>query len=597
MIGLIGCGGGGGGSSETTGTTGGDTTSSGADVSKVSNLPSVDLSDYDYSTTSSSNIAVAKGAGAGALGSTSSAYCHVRSMANEAIRMSKQVQLDKCFALAMEEGGLYALTAGQATIVKVIMPDSYEEFGGPEGGGGGPGSGGPGPQNVAVVTKGPSGEEGEEEFRSCESETGKLGGNILMKIEPNAAGDQLQISMCEGSEGSESLVNVSTFTKSAADTYTISARHCGEFCGKTDCGDFAVTLSGVQSVASGVVTLGTDGQLSATGQFSGAFGSGRIAYSSIAKSQLNEVSGSFHASFQEQGAEATDFTDAVYSRYGGSTKTGTSKHLFNGAFPAASVAELCGFGDLSGSQNLCYQDFSENLGMTVTAQNASSIKVCPQKNDDGEFLGDQLSQTGLCEESGTDTESFKIGADGETATVIADALSAFSSRVSAFDLSTISGTVGDLSFSASEWNCSGTPDVTVDPTDFASLNAAATKALKAVDTSALQTAIATCQTLEEELRNDQGIGGFNCFELEQAEFHEGEIGVDSELDDEHLAFIPEPCRGSNGAPSLSPEDCKTICDADPTSCFGGENMGMPEACIDAGETPETCPDYCEENPC
>lgn len=591
LVATIGCGGG-GSSDDSTSSTGGETGSTG--VGKVATIPSTDLSDYDYSNQSSSNIAVGKSAEDGRLGGDSGAYCHAKSLKKEVIRHSKQIQLDKCYALAMEKGGLYSITDGVPVIVKVIMPDDFDDFE----------QAGSSEQSEQQGSSGQGGSEqqqppstkaakGEGEF-NCANEKGALGQVILMKIVQS--GSTLNIDMCEGPEGAEALINESIFTISG-DTYTADATHSDEFCGQRETGNFKITISGVKSVTDGIATLdSTEGEVTATGEFKGHFGTGTISFHAIQAARLNTISGGFTANFTDPMSGYTNaFEDTIYAKFGGTSNTGSANMHFSGSFPAASVAELCGRGDLGSFSNPCYADFSKDLGITINAANASSIKVCPKITaSTGAFAGDELSKTGSCTQDHTDIESFKIASDGESASVILDALSAHYKPVKAFNLSTINLANVNPQLS-NRWDCKGEPTVTVDPKNQGLLNEAVTPTgTKAIDGSALQSAIAVCQALDKELRESDNIGDFDCYKQEQAESHETDVGVQETLTDAEKDFIPKPCQGP---PVLEPQACKDYCDKNPSECFNGATEGMPPACVEAKQTPESCPDYCAKNPC
>ncbi|MBI4211627.1 MAG: hypothetical protein HY540_03230 [Deltaproteobacteria bacterium] len=593
-IAIAGCGGSSGGGSSST-----------VNATSVSSIPNMDLSGYDKSasTTNSISVPTTKGA-AGHIGSKSRAFCEANIQKNEAIRMSKQIQLDKCYALAMEKGGLYSLEVGKRTLVKIVMPDNFEEFEG-EGERGGGGEGGRRGQQSLTVSNDVSKEGGrakpgeeEHEKRDCQNEKGALGKVMLMNIYPRTE-TELQIRMCQGTAGSEALINETTFSISG-DVGTVEAIHKGSFCGQTEGGKFSLRISGIKSITDGVVDLASSGKVEATGFMDSSFGGGYNSFTYEALPDLNRVCGAFKAKFKDDRG-SNSFTNSMCSEFGGSSNTGTAKFTFTGSFPAMTACEICSRGGLSQFAEGCYQQMTQDVGELVNAANCSTKFICPDVDESThEFRGQKLATNGLCDQSNGGTESFVIATSDSNpiGTVIPKKQSAYFSTVDAMDLIPVRAQLDNISVdftSSSEEACSGTPDVTINPKEFESMGKAASLAGKALNLEALQSAIATCQALDEELRQHQGMGGYDCHREDAEEELSHEAGADSGPSDDAKAFIPGPCLGP---PVLTPDECEQTCRDNP-ECrpTNGGDFDMPKACKDAGQTPETCPDYCHNNRC
>ena len=546
------CGGGGSASSATT--TGGasDPGVGTASVKTLASIPSVDLANLDLSTGSTTtNLAVRKAISKdfkdalNKVGGSSRAGCEANMHKQEMIRMSQEAQLDRCYPEAMETVGVITIPEANADgtgyAIYKIKPPNGQDKGGKQvkfeqpPGGGGPGGdhqgeGGPGGDQGGGGQQGggssnqkspcdniPS--DHTDEIAACKGGEGAGDKGMLMKI--GRIGNALKIYMCEGTD-TPTLVNESSYTADGS-KYTMVTTRKGTFNGHTEGStiNVVVDLGTTGSVTDDKVDLGTDGTAKATGIIDGGFGKGSQTFEANAADDSNIVSGVFSGDFKDPQGNQTTFTGKVYSQFGGATKTGTAQFGFTGKPPPMKVSNMIPPDMATDQQDNFLLTFGSQLGATITADsllcpNPDFDPQHPDQNTAGippmKVLEDGVTE---CEEvSNTGVESFSItngtvaGNYGDsveqTFAIIANADSAFFDAVDAFDLSTLSLADATVALSG-DWDCTGTAT----ELDFAVLMADSSAA------TTIETAMKSCQAIEEKARGNQGMGGYNCNQQQQ----------------------------------------------------------------------------------
>lgn len=497
-----------GGSSSTTDAAGEDGAGV-ATVQSLASLPTVDLSQYDSSTTTSANLAALAGKSFGlakrmgenmqAVGNFSRAGCEANMHKKEVVRMSQMSQLDRCYPEAMETAGFITIPSdGSYALYSITPPARNEE------------------QTGNMCDGIPT--ERREERDACEA--GSEGpGSKGMKMKIGRIGNALQIDMCEGDAG---LVNEATYSADGS-VYTADVVRIGNWGGRRESNKFAMTvdLGTAGTVTNGIVTLGENGAVSATGQMNGGFGSGRIIFERLGSDSSNKIKGAFAGGFTDPfSGKETSFTGKVYSHFGGATATGCAKFEFTGEMPPMSCANMIPVSIPDAQRDAFIQSFGVELGMVLDWEECQRTFFCPNPNFDpstasanatvkpmlpltGDTCGEVINTGVECFAISNATLTTDFGTEvTQTFTIIANAASPFYDEVYAFDLATLTETIEDIAFTRN-WDCTGAFTELVFANFTAEQMAAAEDAMQA------------CRALEERGRGNDGMGGYNCGQEEQ----------------------------------------------------------------------------------
>jgi len=487
-----------------------------ASVDALSNIPSLDLSEYDSSSGGNANLAVppksvsksvakaiekdvakAFGEGMRDVGGNSRAGCEANMHKKEIFRMSQQVQLDRCYPEAMEKAGFITIPNDVYAYYRIAPPEMDETQ----------------QQNMC---EGIPADQAQEKAKCLEeAQKGPGGGNMLMRIGRMAGA--LHVDMCQGDDGTEALVNESTYSANGS-IYTVATTHIGSWNGNQEGGKFDIVLDlgTTGKVEDSVATLGTDSSLDAEGYMSGGFGSGHIKFQYVGTDASNKIIGGFKGGFTDPTTNtASSFTGKTYARFGGSSSTGCAKYSFTGTMPGMPASMMLPYDISANDAANFYNVLSTELGFMVTANTV----LCPNPIFDPDNCDPLIKPmigtvNGACPEvTNTGVECFSIanvastGSFGGTEytqlfTIIASSGSPYYDEVNAADVSTIVSDSGTIAFSRN-WDCSGTFTLV----DF--------QAMTPEQGAIAQTAIQACKAIEEEARANQGMGGYDCGQQEQ----------------------------------------------------------------------------------
>ncbi|PIR17860.1 MAG: hypothetical protein COV46_02385 [Deltaproteobacteria bacterium CG11_big_fil_rev_8_21_14_0_20_49_13] len=522
----------GGGSSSGSPTSPGDT----ASVKALSDIPTLDLSSYDSSNSGSANLAklpkanIAKTFGEGMRkeGGSSRAGCEANMHKNEIFRMSQQVQLDRCYPKAMEAAGLITIPTGSYAYYQIKKPQETEEDRG---------------KMCEGVTR-------EEEKAKC-MEGGEGPGNGGMKIRIGNIDSELQIDMCEGAEGSESLVHEATYGASGS-VYTAGVVRIGAWGGHEEKGKFLVSLDlgTTGTVVDEVPTLGSDSTLGAEGWMSGGFGSGHIDFEYVGTDSSNKIIGAFGGEFSDPFTNTSSIFDGkTYAHF--NKDAGCAKFSFSGKMPGMRVTNMIPYDIPTANKADFLTRLSVELGIDITAANMNDIVLCPNPLFDPEspsntvkpmVLGEAGGSCGQMENVGVEcfaisnvasTGDFSDTTYSQFFTRIASTGAAYYDEVSAYDVASISKDTGSIAFSRN-WDCAGT---------FSEINF---QNMTESQMATAETQMMKCQAIEQKARNNEGMGGYNCGEQEQSN------GMDEMANDGGGA---EAFGVFGGKLSLSTNDC------------------------------------------
>lgn len=509
----MGCGGSTGDSGTTGGTTGttGTTDPGSASAKSLSTVPSADISNLDVSQdTSSSSASVSKviGGDQGTVGEPSRAGCEFKMHKDEMIRMAKMVQEPRCRLETLVEAGVIT-EPNESTLllqVNMIKPTAEE---------------------LAQWCDGIP-EDRTEEKASCQAGT-DMPDKLLVRYGITAA-EGIKIDICEDG----TLVDESTYTASGS-IYTVNTVHIDNWEGKTERGSFAmsVDLGTTGLVKNGDVTLG-DGNATATGVFSGGYGSGTMTFTAGGSDTSVSVKGAFKGGFTDPVSDlATSFTGKVYAKAVKASSgaiSGCAKFNMSGSMPPLRAADMIPVAIAGTDQaDEFYGMMSMELGVTVTATNAATLLFCPNTSenfdpsnvnggglplvplDSGETSCPSVTETGVECFTVTNlaiTEDF--GTKISQRFTIADPSTVSSySEVNAFDVAALSADVTTPAFSRN-FDCTGTPDVTLAEED-------AGLALTEAQIAILIAGMKECDEIVEDLRNNEGMGGYNCAYAEETD--------------------------------------------------------------------------------
>ena len=489
-----------------------------ASVDSLSSVPSNDLSSLDASTSSASialqksfsksfstsksesvDLSVGKGLEDKDFrkeGGSSRAGCETNMQKQEIFAASQRVQLSRCYPEAMEKAGMITIPKDSLALYEVIPPEFEDN------------------QASGMCDDIPEFDTKRREGCLEEANRRKTKGdanNIRMRL--GIIGGELQIDFCEG--GSK---NFEGSYSASGSVYTARAKHIGSWQGNTEKDDFSMTvdLGTTGKVTSGAVTLG-DGNATATGQHEGGFGSGKIIFA--ANSAGNTVKGAFKGGFTDAlSGKATSFTGKTMAKFN-ATK-GSAKFSFTGAPPPMRMSDMIPFNISAGQLASFLESLSAELGINLTTSNYTTVQVCPNPNFDPESPLNTVKPMVAAGASGcatvthTGVESFSISSGTktndfggtevvQTFTMIASDQSPFFTEVNAFDILALLETIDTIAFTRT-WDCSGT---------FTKLDFGA---FTPTQLMAAGTALQACFELEEKARNNDGMGGYNCHEQENA---------------------------------------------------------------------------------
>ncbi len=515
--GMWGCGGSSSSSSSDSGGGSGTGTSSGeASTASLATVPSVDISNLDVSQSSSSSSSLTAGlvvnesketsaddkkkglAQEKAVGDSSRAGCETNAHKNEMVRNSQQVQLDRCYAEAMETAGLITIPTGSFALYSITPPSEAKD-------------------NQGKACDGIPADH-TDEVAACKS-GGEGPGAEGMLVRIGRFDKDLRVDLCQGKEGSAALTSESTYGANGS-IYTISAIHKDTWGGHAESNKFDATvdLGTTGKVTDGIVSLG-DGTATANASMDGGFGNGTLHFEALGADSSNIVSGVFAASFTDPRAKVKNtFTGKTYSHF--SATSGCSKFSFTGSPPPMPASQMIPF-DIPDTQLSSFlQSFGQQLGITLTKDNYKTIFFCPNPDFNPDSPSTTIppmlaatagqscpSQTHTGVECYTITNGSTNGNFGEkkisqSYTILENAKSSYFTEVDKFDLGTLSNTASTIAFSRN-WDCTGT----FSPIAFGSLTEAqATKA---------EAGMKKCFALEEKARGNEGMGGHDCDQKEQ----------------------------------------------------------------------------------
>lgn len=537
----MGCGGVGGGTATTGGTP--------ASLASLSAVPTADLSAYDYTTSDvaasissglDSSVAakaervvksVVKAAGfADSMveeGSPSRAGCETNIHKNEIFRMSAGAQLDRCYPEAANK-----VIVNGAPIMAI--PDgSYAYY------------------NLAFAKQDsmqPSDENREkmcddirrdEERAACESEMQGEGGGIMsMLMRIGKVDNALRISMCEGAEGAEALVNEATY--SLVDTYTTrgTMKRVGNRMGHNEKMSLVYEVKAPEGTTDGSADLGSDGNMYAEAYMSGGFGKGYLYFRADAVDQSNTIKGGFNAVFRDpelgenQNVDAS-FTGKTHAKMLKTPDVGCAKFGFSGTMPAMRFVDMMPFDITNENKAGFLATMSSDLGIAIDESNYTELLMCPNPNFDYKNPSSTVPPMvlddgdGLCSETHSDTECFayanieETGDSGYTKVrQVFTRLNSNNADVAALfleidavnldaeiDMTAIGATADAIAFDAGSWDCTAPAGFSTPAFESVMMDPAAGMAM--------MEATQECMKLQEKVRDNEGMGGWNCAEQVQ----------------------------------------------------------------------------------
>ncbi len=495
VSGVSGC----GGSSSRGGTGGSGTTTGTADVSSLRTVPNTDLSSLDVSQSSASGLrrlalSVVNKAkheefkdNLRSVGNPSRAGCESNMHKKQIIRDSKMAQFPKCMAQAMEKSGLITIPTGSLAYYKMTPPPETEE------------------QKAGMCNGIP--DERMEDKRACEEEANQGPQEIKLRI---GNVDGLQMDVCFGG-----VLEEEALYTAAGSLYTATLAHGRTFQGKSEKANFSMTvdLGTTGTVTEGRISLG-NGNASATGQMNGGFGRGLIRADVTADTFA--IQGGFLGDFVDPfTGVATSFIGKTYSKL--NATEGCAKFSFEGPPPPMRIQDMVPFDVSADALGGFLQAFSQELcGVVVNADNYGEINVCPNPDFDPTAAGETdcpmiaaAADGGCPTVTHTGTECFSIS-NGSTTTDFGrtrilqtflrtdESTARFFTEVNAFDLGPLDPSSVNPAFSRN-WDCTG---------DFSELNFA--------NGQNVEENMEDCFALEEEMREDNGFGDYNCQGQEMA---------------------------------------------------------------------------------
>ncbi|MBI2499922.1 MAG: hypothetical protein HYW02_00275 [Deltaproteobacteria bacterium] len=511
------------GSGGSTGSTTGTTTAGTADVSSLRTVPSTDISTLDLSQSSSASalqtasrsalalkVVEEKGTKLGsfkdaldAVDKPSRAGCESNMHKKEVIRMSRQAQLPRCYVEAMEKAKLITIPAGERALYNLTPPAAAED-------------------DKDDFCDGIPAERTEEKA-ACESEVET--GPEEIKIRVGVIDNALQLDMCFNG----SLEEEATYSADGA-VYTASIVHAGEFQGRSESSSFSMTvdLGATGKVTDGVVSLG-DGTATATANVDGGFGTGFIGFEATAS--YNALRGAFAGNFVDPFTQKrTTFTGKAYAKF--NATEGCAKFSFTGSPPPMRLSDMVPYSVDTAALGDFLQAFSgEICGLTeaLTSTNYTTVAVCPNPDFDPNAASATDCPMVAAEADGScgtvthsETECFAISNGVTTSEFggrkitqtfqrIASATARYFTEVAAYNVDALSESITTPAFSRS-WDCGGT------------FTAIKFEGMSQEDGRKIEGYMQECFAMEEGLRDEEGMGGYNCQSEEMAngaeELHE-----------------------------------------------------------------------------
>ena len=373
-VGTGGCGGGGsGGGGGGTGT-GADDGEPGIAVDSVSDIPSLNISDYYDTGSAGLTTALKAQTTSDTGGGFCKEVCYLNQCLQETLRHSVEIEFFLCMSRKAKEasGGVFDFPDSGCNFFEVTPPDFGSEFEGE------------GPPAVSTVRK-----------RKLQLDTPSL---IQMRL--CRSGDTVTFHMCEESTLQQ---EISITNDTAAGSISATATNSFPFGECDDRGQMSITSNCEASAFSSPECIA-----SFDAKFNGCFGSGTINYGVTGgTTRTNNLEANFDAG--GTGAdEFGSFSVCVLGEWTGGAN-GCFKADSTGSFPAFSAAEIPFLGDIPGCEtlaagsptNLCPNDnFDPELCFDTSGNYDPTNCSCPFAEATGETCAFSFADTQCCAISG-----------------------------------------------------------------------------------------------------------------------------------------------------------------------------------------------------
>jgi len=497
---------------DTGGTTSGGRTDPGvASVSTLQTVPSADVSTLDPSLKSASSSSslkmkstlIAESEGFSRHG------CEANVHKQEAMRITGEAEISKCYIKAMEKLGLIEI-GNEAFNYYLVKPgEEFEEAAAlkTQKQGGQPGSQ-EGQDPCASIR-----EDDTERKEACESGETDTGAPEEIKGRCGTFSGELQCDLCFNGTLEEEM----HYSASGA-IYTGGVRHqFTDFGDEAEKGkiDLTINLGTDGKIVNGTFDPGTDGEAVVEACMDGRWGTGCMSIE--ANSSEFVLGGFFSGSFEDFDGIATSFTGKAKAIL---TETdGCAKFQFKGAPPSWSVAQMIPPGMSQKDIENFLKNFNLQCGScNLTASNYAMARLCPNENFDPADSTDRdppmilANADGTCPSvTHTDSGCFVISNALETGQFTNKVNQTFlqidcsktsvKNRCTNFDIDTLTADLSDLGFQR-KWDCTG---------DFKTID------FSGLTLDQLEEAFEECFAIEEKLFDNEGMGGGNCMEAEQFE--------------------------------------------------------------------------------
>ncbi len=388
-----------------------DSDSSATQISNLGDLPSLDLSDYDYSDTENNTVSAKLGGlkvATKSEGDFSRAGCETLALKAEAIRFSKELQMFNCYITqvhAQSEGEVDFDDNGDWKYLHLIFSDEADA-GQSQGHG-----------------EGPEGEHDE-------------GPPAQVYTRFKKSGDQISMDACNEEDDGDLRKDVEVrYTTGDA----ISGTIVNQFVGSDDQGNTFEDKLQIEALFEPSTENADELVATFSMNFLGAWGNGVLSFSADPATLTNVISGGHSAEY-----EGNEFTNRMVSRFGindDGSVLGSARVSFNASFPAPDAQQCQQWGVPEEHLNSCVDKCYDHEGNQTAAVD------------------------GACPFEGEITESYSI-ADGESTlpdvTIIANSASPFADAVA--DATLPDPSTATVSFQDS-WDCTG-DYLEVDVTDY-----------------------------------------------------------------------------------------------------------------------------------
>ncbi|MBI2083271.1 MAG: hypothetical protein HYT76_06840 [Deltaproteobacteria bacterium] len=489
----------------TTGTTDGGTGETEAGVASVSSLqtiPSADVSSLDPSlkSASSSSALKMKSTAISESEGFSRHGCEADMHKREAIRITGEAEISKCYIKAMEKLDLIEI-GDEVYNYYVIKPEmEFEDA----------------PPSLKAQADGEDicdtiSDDDTEKKKACESGEIDTGAPEEIKARCGIFSGDLRCDLCFNGALEEEM-----HYKGDGAIYTGGVRHqFTDFGSEVEKGkiDVTINLGTTGKIKDGLFDAGTDGKAEVTACMDGRWGTGCMSVEANATEFV--LGGVFSGSY-------TDF-DGFTTSFEGKAKAiltatdGCAKFQFKGAPPSWPVANMIPPGMAQKDVENFLKNFNlECANCNITATNYKTIRLCPNTKFDPADTTDRDAPMVLANADGTcaevthiDTGCFLISNalnEGQSGTKITQTFlkvacskTTVGSRCADFNVSALTADVSDLGFQRN-WDCSG---------DFKTVD------FSSVTNEKLEEAFGECFAIEEKLFDNEGMGGNNCMEAEQ----------------------------------------------------------------------------------